>query len=311
MVRLILLIALFMPSLAAQVTLNISGNVPDDQEDFFLVSINFGSTPQSIALQLDISATSGTAGLEVDLIDLEELCVAGEAAGTVEDWDAGTGLITLNMTTGTYSGIVEFGITVVTDSAGNSPYTGTLTAASLSAGDLVLTSTQTLDYSNLEFYARIFDRGARQLREHAAGAATTTRDIRVDFGAVPQSVQFWVQGIGFGDGSIEVLEVGTGGATTLLDTLTGTGVWSDEGNLTSSTRSGVVTFRIRMITAAAGVSGYTIIMPQTVSVLKNKSGGGGGDDGGCSTSGSPSAWLGLLSVLGLMALSMRLRAGAK
>lgn len=308
MVRLIMLIALFVPALAAQATLNISGDVPDDQEDFFLVSINFGSTPQSIALQLDISATSGTAGLEADLLDLEVVCTSGEAAGTVEDWDAGTGLITLNMTTGTYSGIVEFGITVVTDGTGSSPYSGTLTAPSLSAGDLVLTSTQTLDYGNLEFYARIFDRGARQLREHAAGAATTTREIRVDFGAVPQSVQFWVQGIGFGDGSIEVLEVGTGGATTLLDTLTGTGVWSDEGNLTSSTRSGVVTFRIRMITAAAGVSGYTILMPQSVTVLKTKSGGGGGEDGGCSTSGSGSAWLGLVALLGVLVTGLRVRA---
>jgi hypothetical protein len=101
---------------------NFSGTVADDQARFILLDVDFGGTAQSIDITVTAQATGGASGLDVDLIDMDELALNGSAAAIESDFDAGTGTITLMMTTPMYSGVHQFVLDIETDgSNGPSP----------------------------------------------------------------------------------------------------------------------------------------------------------------------------------------------
>lgn len=298
-------------TLSAQATLNVSGTVSDGFERAILVDVDFGPTPQSLTLTLDIAATSGTAGLDVELIDLDELAANGSTNATVEGSDAGTANIMLSLPTGTYAGVRQFAILVYTDGNGTSPFAGTLDESSLSPGTITLAGQVTNDVSNVPARQTLFDRSARHVVEHSA-ANTTTSDVRVDFGAGTQAITFWASAITFGgDTTVEVYEVDTGGTEQLLGSTTAVGIGSTETNLTTSARTGVVTIRFKIITPGASfVAAYWAVFPGTVSVNGfaggGGGGGGGGDDSGCSTGAGNSPWWALLAALACAVLAVRL-----
>ncbi|MCG3184378.1 MAG: hypothetical protein ICCCNLDF_02498 [Planctomycetes bacterium] len=298
-------------SLSAQASINLSGTVPDDRSFMYLVEVDFGSTPQSVTLDVSIGATSGTSGIDISLIDLDELAANGTTNGVLSGSNAGTTPVVLNMTTPSYSGVHQFVVEVETDAAnGPSPFTGTFACSTLTAGTIVLAGSAVWPFQ--DGYTVFFNRAARFVTTTNA-AGTYTRDVVCDFGTMAQAATFWVQGLSFfADGTVEVYEVLSGGTENLLGTLnmnSGTG-YEEEGNFTTSARSGPVTIRLKIITTLASTEFYawTIVMPSFVSVsAPGGGGGGGGDDGGCSTGGTPGLGLLLIGMLAALGLGARLR----
>lgn len=301
---------LFAGALSAQATISIGGTVNDNEQDLYLYDVDFGTPGQSITLTLTIAATGGSSGLDATLVDMDELAQNGSATGTASDFNAGTGTITVNMTTPTYSGVHQFAVMLVTDSSnGPSPYSGDLSTTSLNTGDITLAGFTTLP--DTPGYEDLLGRGARYVIQNSA-TGTFTRDLQVDFGTVAQAITFFFQGFSLGgDGTMEVHEVLGGGTENLLQTVTlnSTTGWGEEYNPTTSSRSGSVTLRIKIIATDTNFYFWQLVVPGTVtSIAPSSSKKGGGDDGGCSTGESQDlAWLGLLAVLGAVGVASRLR----
>ncbi|MCA8916592.1 MAG: hypothetical protein KDB90_14395 [Planctomycetes bacterium] len=298
-------------SVQAQASVNITGTVPDDRSHLILVEVDFGSTSQSLTLDVSIAATGGTSGLDVDLVDLDELAASGSATGTMNAADSGTGTIVINMTTPSYSGVHQFALEVETDAAnGPSPYSGTFSCATLTAGAIVKAGSKSWPY--VDGYTVFFGRASR-LVTTTSSAGTTSRDVVCEFGSVAQAATFYVQGLSFfDDGTIDVYEVLSGGTESLLGTLTlntGTG-WEEENNFTTSARSGTVTIRLKITTALTSSAFYAwnVVVPNTVAISSGGSGGGGGGGGGCSTEGGTGlSMLALLGIISLVGVAVRLR----
>lgn len=301
----LLLTVAFASALGAQDTLNITGTVQDDAENYHLIDINFGTTPQSIALSLAINATGGTSGLDVSLVDLDELALAGTVTSIDGGSDPGTGVINLSLTPPVYSGIHQFIVLVSTDDInGPSPYSGTLTSPDLNAGDMVQAALQV--HVPRPGYFTLLGRSA-VFGQDVNAAVTISRTVQIDFGAVPQAITFWIQGVGFADGEVEVYEIPETGTPALLGSVSGTGFWEAEDNLTTTARSGVVTLRMDIIASAASIYAWRIVTPGTVSVLAPQGGGGGSKSDGCSTTDSRgTGLLALFAALAILAAVTRL-----
>ena len=301
-----MLVVLCGSSLAAQASIPLSGTVSGTDQRAQIVSVDFGAAPQSLQLDVSIAATSGTSGLGCGLFDLEAVAATGTAGAVEFGDDTGTGTITYSLTTGTYSGVVEFMVVTATESGlGTSPYTGTLSCATLSTGDITAGSTQTIA-NPMNSTVNVLGRlriGNRTL------TGVHTEEFDVDFGSSAQSITFFMQGRGDASGSIEIVELDSGGSPLTPFSVSGTGSWFNEGNPTSTSRSGIVRFRLTATPSAAGEFDWTLIFPMSVTVGGGGGGGGGDDDEGCSTGEETNlAWLGLLALLGVLGVAARLRA---
>lgn len=297
-------------ALSAQATLNFTGTVSDLTENLYKFDVDFGSTPQSISLTLQIGATGGTSGLDVNLVDLDELAANGTTNAVLNDSDAGTGTMTLSMTTPTYSGVHQFAVQLHTNTgSGSSPFSGDLSAAALSTGAITQSGFRTIPFN--PGYYDLLGRGARRLLQ-TTSTTTVTNNVQIDFGTGTQAITFWAQGLSFDDGTVTVHEVDDMGGETLLATFTlnSTNSWEDEGNFTTSPRTGIVTLRFRITATTSSVYFWQLILPAGVSsVAPSGGGGGGGGDGGCSTGEETNlAWLGLLALVGAFGVAVRLRA---
>ena len=293
----VMLAVLFAASVGAQDTLNVSGTVQDNAENYHLIDIDFGTTPQSISLSLAINATGGTSGLDVSLVDLDELALNGTATSIDSADDPGTGVINVSLTTPTYSGVHQFIVLVSTDAAnGPSPYSGTLTSPDLNAGDMVQTGFQV--HVPGPGYFTLLGRSA-VFGQDVNAAVTVSRTVQIDFGTTPQAITFWIQGVGFADGEVEVYEVPESGTPTLLGSVSGTGFWEVDDNFTTSTRTGVVTLRMDIIASAASIYAWRIVTPGTVAILAPQGGGSKSKSDGCST--TEHQGLGLMALLAALA----------
>lgn len=274
--------AVFAGVLCAQTSVNVTGNVGDTEEDFYLYNVDFGGASQTIDLTLTIAATSGTSGLAADLVDLEEMCLNGSATGVLSDFDAATGTITIMMSA-TYTGVVQFALSIATDSEnGPSPYTGTLAA---SAGTIAAAGSQTFTIV-FETQQTLLGRAQRFLTNPLAGGVIT-RDFTVNFGAAAHAVTFYAQSVVFGNATFSFYEISAAGAELLLGTLTD----DDEANLTTGSRSGSVRIRVRINATNANPKIWTCVFPGTVTVTGAASSGGGGKDKDGCVAGSGSAAL--------------------
>ena len=294
----LLLSVLLAGALSAQGSVNLGGSVNEDEQDFFLLEVDFGSTAQTITITVSIAATGGAAGLDVTLVDLDELCANGSALGIDSDFDPGTGTITLTMTPNR-SGVSEFAVSVATDDAGTSPYAGTF---SVDAGSATLSTSATYPFV-LGVQQTFLARAQRFLLE-AQAAINITQDFVIDVGATARTVQFYVESIAFGSGSFLVYEIDANGTEQLLTTLVG----FDEANPTTSMRSGQVRLRIRTVAGSSGLYAWTCAMPTGVVVLgAYKSGGGGKKDEGCVAVAGAPLMPGALALAGLAAFRRRRR----
>lgn len=254
-------------NLTAQDSLNITGNVGDLDFEFLLYEIDFGGASQTIDLTLTIGATGGMSGLAADLIDLDALAASGSATGIESDFEFGTTQMVLNMSA-THTGVVQFAVALeTTDVNGPSPYSGTL---AISAGSIVFVSRQTL---GLEFNQLQFIQGrAVRFAANPVGNATFAHDITLNFGTTPQAITFYTNAFAFGTADFEFIEITETGTESLLGTLNNGG----EANFTTSSRSGNVNIRVRIVATSADPKVWTCVFPSSVAFVPRGSGGGGG-----------------------------------
>lgn len=302
----IITLALLAGVLSAQASANLNATVNDDEEDLYLFNVDFGAM-QTATIEVNIAATSGSSGISVNLVDLDELASNGTANAIATGANASATPVVVSLSP-TYAGVHQFAVQVITDSLnGPSPYTGTISASTLAAGGVTLAGATTLPAA--AGYYDLLGRGAREVIQNAA-SGTFSRDTPVDFGSTPQAITFWVQGIAFvSDATVEVFEVTTGGTESLLGTLTlnATNNLEDEANLTTSMRSGTVILRVKVTASAAGLHIWQMTLPDQTTSNPTPGGGGGtgsgggGGGGGCSTSGAPGRLMliGLLAALGV------------
>ncbi|MBZ0134766.1 MAG: hypothetical protein K8I27_00165 [Planctomycetes bacterium] len=290
----------------AQASLPFAGNVRADETEHVLFEVDFGGAHQSITLDLAISTTSAAGGLDVALIDLDELALNGTATSTDTGFNPGAGAINVSLVTPSYMGVHQFMVSVETFGAtGSSDFSGTMTAAALNPGAITESGRTVIPY--LTGYYDLLGRGAR-FAALSTGAGTVSTDVNVNFGSVDQAITLWVQAEAFTAGTVEVYEVLPAGTENLLGTLTLSGTFEDDDNLTTSPRNGTVTLRVKIVATSANQFIWHVVLPGTVASIAppKKSGGGKSDSGGCSTSdGGGSWWLALLVVLGCVGVTTR------
>lgn len=263
----ICLVALGAAGLAAQATAPVNGTLAAGEERFHAFTIDFGSTPAAHTITVAISGNSGTAGLQAFLGNLDEIAAAGFATGGDSDFNAGTGTINLSVTTPSYSGVHTFIVNASENAPGTGvTYTGTINCATLGSGAITAGATHlraaVRPPIDVVFNRIILVAGTASIGE------VERHDVLVNFGGTAQTATLYAQCNGDATGSATVQEIlATGAASTLGAALSGTGSWSDEGNRTTSSRSGDV--RLRMVvqqTAGASMDfDAALVLPSTVS----------------------------------------------
>ncbi|MDC1141554.1 hypothetical protein OAU50_00550 [Planctomycetota bacterium] len=190
----------------AQDTITFNDSIGDVGEDIHLIEIDFGVAAISVTLQLDIAATSGS-GLDVRLQDLDGLL---DNSGTQEDSDSSATPMTLNLTTGSMSGVHQFFIWATASSfSGFSDYSATLSSAALPAGSITLVDTQTIALGTLENI--VHDR-MWVIRGQASGTYSDTFISHSRHTGSPRDVRFHLgaDGGALGDFTLREVILGTG-----------------------------------------------------------------------------------------------------
>ncbi|MCA8938116.1 MAG: hypothetical protein KDB68_18200, partial [Planctomycetes bacterium] len=200
---------------------------------------------------LSISGNSTTEGLDVFIGDLDAMAATG-FSGTVDSGsDAGTGTIALSVTSGSYTGVHQFALSI-RSGTGTGPvaYTGTVGVTTLAGGAITQTESNTVAQNGYTEAFRLFSRAIQMNWGVDAGGTPQPTEFMVDFGSVSQAITFVLTGDGSVAGDLEVFEVLANGTTNSLGTVSGaTTDWTDDANFTSSSRSGVVRFRVVADTA--------------------------------------------------------------
>lgn len=251
--------------LVAQATFALNGTVQADEEHLYLLEIDFG-TSTSAAITVNLTGNSATFGLSAFIGDLDTIAASGSTGAADQGSDAGTGTINLSVTSPTYSGVHEFVLAIRSDTGGGPVvYNGSVDAAALSTGDITQGDFQAVSDNGFTTSKKILDRAFQSRWGVDSTGDPEAIEFLVDFGTPAQAITFWVQGEGDITGDLEVFEVLANGSTSSLGTLSGTGDWGDEGNFTTSSRSGIVRIRVTADTADMGFN-WTALLPATATV---------------------------------------------
>jgi hypothetical protein len=307
----VLMCVLCCGSLAAQASVNVSGSATTTTDRFVLLNVDFGSTAQTLQLEVGIAATTGTAGLRIVLRDLDAYAANTATSTWTSGFSFDTSPINISHTTASYSGVRQFMLQVNPFQDGNVQFAGTVTANALPTGAITIADQNSFTTSNFEPAQKIFDRMIRY-GVFTSSTINIVRDFDVDFGATTQAVTFGMEASSLGSGTVRVFDVTSDVSELHTFVLPGTGV--HRFNVTTGQRSGTVRLRVQ-IEPDGGAYGWTLVFPQEAPVLGNVSGtgggssgptgGGGGGSSGC-TAGAPGVPL-LIGVLGLVAIRLRRR----
>lgn len=252
--------------LAAQATLNITGTAQTGNENLHLVNIDFGGSATTTNVTLAISGNSATEGLQVFMGDLDQMAATG--AGTDNGSAPDTTTINLTITSGNYTGVHQF-IVSVQSGTGTGPvnYTGTLTAVSIPTG-VTAAGTQVVTEASVPPVKRYFDRAVNGTDEVNSSGDTVSQEFLVNFGAVAQSITFHFFAEASLMGSIDIYEVLANGTLSPIGTLSGaTDPWSDSMNVSTSSRSGMVRLHVEC-SDADSIFDWVVILPGTVSAVQ-------------------------------------------
>lgn len=240
-------------SIPAFTELHIMGSLSADQRRIHRFSVDFGSVATTLALMQVHVTETGT--LSTAAFDIDELAANGPAAA----------LINPPYLTQSYTGVHDFIIAVSEEGGAIADYHYMLVlAVPLAAITTHTPQNGMTDESYGEYHSRIV-LGAGTVDTGASSSV----EFMVDFGGVAQSIDFWAQAVGSATGQISVNEMLASGAANPLGTaISGAGSsWEDDGNYTSSSRSGVVRFRLTA-TATAGMDfRFSVALPSTVTLV--------------------------------------------
>lgn len=252
--------------LLAQATLPIAGTLQAGDENLHLIEVDFGGAASTTNITLSISGNSATFGLQAFLGDLDAM--AATSTGTDNGDVPDTTTINLTITSGNYTGVHQFIVSVQSFTGGGPVgYTGTLTVVSLPTG-VSSAGTQTVPDAQFPRIRRYFDRAVNGSETVNTSGDTIAQEFLVDFGGVAQTATFAFFGEGSLAGNIDIIEVLANGSASALGSVSGAGAdWSDGTNLTTSSRSGIVRFRVECNDADSDFD-WTVILPGTVSAIQ-------------------------------------------
>lgn len=295
--RLLLLIALFTPCLAAQDTEPLSGSVPENRRLTWLLRADFGGAVTGFSMAANIN-TPSSQGLVVRLLDLDALSGSGalNPPGFDEAVVPGAGTANASLS-GSYSGLHEFVVEIESAGLGSS-FSGSVT---LSAGTLelleqdqmVLTATGLrTTVARLGFYNTSINAGA-----------TVATGFQLDLGPVSRTVFVRFECDGTNLDRIELID-NTGGSATVLATLT---AFPDAVSV-PVTGSGLRSVRanMRAATGLAASAAWSVTVPTGVVLSRAEIGGGGDDDddGSCAAGHGVTAPAALLCLAALAAAGL-------
>lgn len=240
-------------SLSAQTaTMIVTGEFHDGVYETAHFDVDFGMTPFTGTVDLSIAATSAT-GIAATLTNLNELNENGSSAMAIDAGsDSGTGTVNLSLTVTNISGMQEFLVAAEGVNAGFGTYSGTLTIVGLTPGSIMTHGAQ----QHGGELTRIFHRGLAA--DTTVGTAPVVVEFMVDYGMMVQTSHVWLQASGADDGSV-TLDALDGVVATNVDSVSGTGAWTDESNSMTASYMGMRRFRVTVQSASAGVVEWQLL----------------------------------------------------
>lgn len=295
--RLLLLIALFTPCLAAQDTEPLSGSVPENRRLTWLLRADFGGAVTAFSIAANIN-TPSSQGLVVRLLDLDTLSGSGalNPPGFDEAVVPGAGTANASLS-GSYSGLHEFVVEIESAGLGSS-FSGSVTS---SAGTLDLVAQDQLVLNATGLRTTVSRLGF--FNTSVNPGATVATGFQLDLGPVSRTVFVRFECDGTNLDRIELID-NTGGSATVLATLTS---FPDAVSV-PVTGSGLRSMRVNMraATGLAASAGWSATVPTGVVLSRAEAGGGGDDDDdGCAAGNGGTAPAVLLCIAALVAAASR------
>ncbi|MBX3458727.1 MAG: hypothetical protein KF696_02035 [Planctomycetes bacterium] len=296
-------------ALAAQ-TANLSGSVGSSTTHVYRVSVDYGSTPTTLALTLN-AATTSAAGLDVELIDVEAQVQL--VSNSVFIAQAGAGAGSVQLSAGPYSGVADFFLLVTTWDVGTSSYTASVSAPA----PVTASASKSVNTGPSEVFEDLHQR-VFYFYGDFNGGGNVSREFKINFGATPQSVSFAFDFFSWwGMNDISIFEKQPGGGEVLVFSSGST--FSGLVSVGTGTHTGIVTYRVQTGVPSGGSDiEWTVTVPRTVATAghngKSSSGGGTGGKlspsssnggGGCTTDAS--GGFGMLVIVLAAGISLRRR----
>jgi len=288
--------AIFPDTVAVQplTLITVTGTLAANQQRAHRFGINFGGASTAYGVTLVSAITTGS--LDFLVVDVNDTAVNGTGAFISDP----------SFVTAAHTGAQDF-LIVLGESTGTGVATYTVTMA-IALPTASVTSLGTQVFTASDSLMALFNVAAQGTDAHLAGGGTITREFNADFGGTTHTASLWLQGDGDDTASVELFDI-SGAVPLSLGTVSWTGSNSDEINITTPARTGVIRLRIVVTTTVVNSTHWVVMIDRSVNVFLDGSGGGGddGDDGGCSTGQGSSNWLALLAGLGLLVVALRLR----
>jgi hypothetical protein len=279
-VRILMMITMLAGGLTAQTSANVNGSVPDNFVHLFKLVVDHGASATTVDVMVSIN-TTGTSGLSVGLLDLDEWAVLSGAGFSEGDFVSGAGTVMFTLALPSRAGVHELILSVETNDIGPaSPYTGT---ATVSAGTIVQGGFVAHPY---EFAGTrvTFGRVIEYYREFS-GSGVVTMDFVLDYGPAAHTTVFAAN---LGAGAVTQLRLLDMGAMPpaelLVEPAVGSTAFSTASHTTAS-HTGKVPFRFE-VTRNGGTGGAQAFFVLSADVTLDSvtdsltpRGGGGGKKG--------------------------------
>ena len=282
-------------SIQAYSQFTVTGSLVADGETLHHFTVDFGATANTVMVQFSNFVDTGS--FDAAFFNPDDLATGGMAAGVIP--------LTSEVLFLSGQGVTDFLFSLNENSGAAATYDITVDV-SVAPGGLSLVESKTFGatrpFQSLFGLAVVGD-------ESPTGAGTITREFNVDFGGTLHTADIWFQCDGPTGVTAELFEISSGGSPVSLSTLAPAGT-NAEANVTSSSRTGTVKFRIEITTTGAADVSFAVVFDSTVTVASfgpGGGGGGGGSDSSCST-GTEQGWaLLLLAAMSAVAVALRTR----
>lgn len=330
MLRLLTVLALTLvglpgTALAAQTSQPLSRSIPLYGSDWYLVTIDFGSTPQTVSVNLS-ATTAASTGIVGSITDLDGSAAAVQPFSDPQLFAQvgilAAGTLSANLTTRTYSGTHDF---IVSLNPTNNPMpvvTDYVGSVGVSGGTIVQKSVYFHvggpgPLPGFAYWER-FSREGSYFADHT-GVSVYVQEIYIDVGATPRNANLSISVNGFELQNFQVFQVNGNAAGSVLynANLSGSSMVSTGSLIQTGLESGVILLRVTStaktpIATGANVSWTVFTDSQTMlttAPAKGSKGAGGG--GSCSSTDANSCAIALCSLMSALVVMFRKRQRAR
>ncbi len=267
-----------------------SGSASDVTPRRHHLRVDFGAS--TIQTVMRVAVTAGSAlGTQFTVTDRDSLATVGSGIAYGGGSDDLTHYATLFLPA--YTGTRDFVVSIEPDGSGSVAYAAVVDVPGVEQTAVSHVAARN-DNSGLEV---VFGMAA-EADVSLPTADSRVHEFRVDFGATAQIASLWFLADCNASGTVTLAELDVNGNPTTLQTASFGATGPLEYNLTSSSRSGVVRFRVTSTGTVAADFFWVVLFESGFTVLSPNSGGGDDDEEeSCSTGTGQSWWLLLLLAL--------------